>query len=176
MRFLRLTGWIRVVGVDQKVNRCWLKYQILKSIVSALSGYFYGSQNPSGRSEISYIRKKVEKGLNPCQPVPLVSILRDIAQKPKQGPGSRNIYWFFGDFLVYKGFLSDQMSSGSHKNSQRELRWCFSRSDILVNTCWPFGQHMYLKIGPQVKKLWQFVVRLCAHWISKDMVILVILP
>ena len=33
------------------------------------------------------------------------------------------------------------MGSGSYKNSHRELRHSFSRSEILVNMCWPFGQH-----------------------------------
>ena len=32
------------------------------------------------------------------------------------------------------------MGSGSYKNSHRELRPSFMRSDILVNKCWPFSQ------------------------------------
>ena len=99
MRFLRLTGYIRVVGVDQKVNRCWLKYQILKSIVSALSGYFYGSQNPSGRSEILYIPKNVQKRCKLMNTPPLVRFLRDISRKILTRGGGLHGFTGFSTFF-----------------------------------------------------------------------------
>ena len=33
------------------------------------------------------------------------------------------------------------MGLGSHKNSYKELRHLFARSEILVNKCWPLGRH-----------------------------------
>ena len=44
-------------------------------------------------------------------------------------------------FLVNKRFLSPEMGYRSYNNSYKELRHHFSRSEILVNMCWPFGQH-----------------------------------
>ena len=59
-------------------------YRIVSNIVSAICGYFYGFQNPSGGSEIVYIVKKVEKKLNPCRPVCRVTFFRDIRLYTKQ--------------------------------------------------------------------------------------------
>ena len=47
--------------------------------------------------------------------------------------GLTRIYRFFGFFELHEGFLSPQMGSRSYKNSHRELRRCFIRSEILVN-------------------------------------------
>ena len=55
-------------------------------------------------------------------------------------------------FLVNKQFLSPEMSYRSYKNSYRELEHHFLRSEILVNTCWPFGQQPVALLVPQVKK------------------------
>ena len=38
--------------------------------------------------------------------------------------------------------LGIQISSASYKNSYRKFRVCSIRSHILVNGCWPFGQHI----------------------------------
>ena len=59
--FCKLCGPKGQLAVDQKVNRCWPKFQILKSDVSAFCSYFYSSQNPSGGSEMTLTVKKVLK-------------------------------------------------------------------------------------------------------------------
>ena len=64
--------------VDQKVNTRWPKFGIWKYRLSALCGYFYGFQNPSGDSGMLYIGKKAEKLLNPWAPMFVVSSLREI--------------------------------------------------------------------------------------------------
>ena len=61
IQFFNLWGLIGQLAVDQKVNRCWPKFQILKSDVSALCSYFYSSQNPFPGSEIVNFLKKVRK-------------------------------------------------------------------------------------------------------------------
>ena len=64
--------------VDQKVNTCWLKFQISKYTLSAFCSYFYGFQNPSGCSKIVNIPKNVQKVHNPCQGAAMLTLLRDI--------------------------------------------------------------------------------------------------
>ena len=68
------------------------------------------------------------------------------------------IYTFLGLFSVYKRFLRNQMGSRSYKNSYRELRSSFFRSEILVNTCWLFGQQMATTLGPAAgfRGFWRF--------------------
>ena len=55
-----------------------INYQIVSNIISAICGYFYGSWGPSGRSEIVYIVKKVEKTDNPVRGGIGVTYFRDI--------------------------------------------------------------------------------------------------
>ena len=57
--FFHLWGPEGQLAVDQLVNRCWPKFQILKSDVSALCSYFYSSQNPFPGSGILHLLKKV---------------------------------------------------------------------------------------------------------------------
>ena len=57
--YFHLWGPKGQLAVDQKVNRCWPKFQILKSDVSALCSYFYSSQNPFPGSGILHFLKKV---------------------------------------------------------------------------------------------------------------------
>ena len=68
--FFHLCGPKRQFSVDQKVNTCWPKFQILKRNVSALCGYFYSSQNPFLGSEIVNFVKKVRKTTKPTQDPP----------------------------------------------------------------------------------------------------------
>ena len=58
------------------------------------------------------------------------------------GGGLPCIGTFLGDFLVYKSVLRLELVSRSYKNIYRELRHSFIRFQNLVNTCWPFRQHM----------------------------------
>ena len=58
---IALFGLISLKGqlaVDQKVNICWPKFQILKNDVSALCIYFYVSQNPFPRSQSIHFSEK----------------------------------------------------------------------------------------------------------------------
>ena len=78
IQFFSLWGLIGQLAVDQKVNRCWPKFQILKSDVSALCSYFYSSQNPFPGSGILNLPKKVPKITKCMWDPPLFSELRDI--------------------------------------------------------------------------------------------------
>ena len=64
--FLHLWGPKGQLAVDQKVNRCWPKFQILKSDVSALCSYFYSSQNPFPGLKIVNLLKKVPQISKPA--------------------------------------------------------------------------------------------------------------
>ena len=76
--YFHLWGPKGQLAVDQKVNRCWPKFQILKSDVSALCSYFYSSQNLFPGSEIVDFLKKVRKTSKSTPDPPLVSVMRDI--------------------------------------------------------------------------------------------------
>ena len=53
-------------------------YRIVQNIVSAICGYFYSSQNPSGGSEMTLTVKKVLKRCKPTKIPPLFTFCRDI--------------------------------------------------------------------------------------------------
>ena len=67
---------------------------------------------------------------------------RDFAQSSKATISFSWIVTFFRGFLPLPTVLSPQIRSGSYKNSYRKLRVCSIRSQILVNGCWPFRQHI----------------------------------
>ena len=85
------------------------KYRIVQNIISAICGYFYGFQNPSGGSEIAYILKKVQKRLNPCRPVCRVTFFRDILRtnniRRPQGGRQYKLYFESEYQYISKVFL-----------------------------------------------------------------------
>ena len=143
-RFFSLSAYEVTEGTDMLTKRSTPVDQNLESesMDSKLSvAIFAASRTHLRTQECCVYQKKVEKLLNPWKGVPLVSSLRDIAQSTKVNKRFSCIYRFSAVFLLLPSFLSPQMSSGGYKYSYRKLRVCTLRCEILVNGCWPFGQH-----------------------------------
>ena len=116
-----------------------INYQIVQNIISAICGYFYGSWGPSGRSEIVYTVKKVEKTDNPIRGGHLVTYFRDISRKNVTLDTGSHELCNCSTFLTIQTFFARpglQEVSGSHKNIHRQLRRCVTRSDNLREQKW----------------------------------------